>query len=122
MIYLTAEMDVYPSDHFDKTFEQFMIEDFFGGMSDKPIGSPVAVNVAENLSGLEFITVGMSKYLGFVHGAFIYVFGSDHVNTEEGDIVYDEMAKSIQLFEPNVKIDDIPNEDDSNGDRDDSEN
>lgn len=117
---IQAEMNIYPANNFDKTLREFMYEDFFGNKLDLPLGDPVSVMVGNNVTGYEFSTAAMSKYLGFVHGNYIYVFGSDNVNTDVGNKVYDEMAKSIQLFEP---ITDSNNEgNDSDDDKEDDDN
>lgn len=100
MTYINTEMNIYPADHFDKTLLQFMYEDFFGNRLDLPLGKPVTVTLDKNVSGYEFNTASNSRYLGFVHGNYIYVFGSEEVNTDIGEKLYNEMSNSIQLFDP----------------------
>lgn len=105
MTYIKAELNVYPADHFDKTLKQFMYEDFFNThTTESPVGFPVTTTIADNITGYELTTVGLlesvNKFVGFVNGDYIYTFGSEQIDTAIGKLVYDEMKKSIKLFNP----------------------
>lgn len=94
-------------------------------MLDLPVGSPKNVNISDNVSGLEYTTVIASKYVGFVHDDYIYVFGSEKTDSDIGKLVYDEILNSIQLFEPTSNDDDEDEDegdDDNDNERDESDN
>jgi hypothetical protein len=109
----SATLWVYLADSFDKTLRQFMYEDyFFPGSLSMPIQQPTEIVVAGNTSGLEFLTKGPlvdpGKIVGFVHDKYLYVFGSEDLDSKNTNILYDHMLKSIKF----VNILDSDNEND----------
>jgi hypothetical protein len=123
----SATLEIYPADSYDKTLRQFMYEDyFFPGSLSMPIQQPTEIVVAGNTSGLEFLTKGPlvdpGKFVSFVHGKYLYVFGSDDLDSNDTNALYDHMLKSIKF----VNIVDSDNENDQSdseeSDREDNEN
>lgn len=111
----SATLDVYLADSFDKTLRQFMYEDFFGTIRT-PVQQPIETTIAGNTSGLEFMSKGIigepGKFVGFVHGKYLYVFGSEDLDSQNRQLLNDHMLSSIKFV--NIVDSDDNDQSDSN--------
>jgi len=97
----SAELWVYLADSYEKTLKQFMYEDYLPGTIRTPIQQPTEIKIAGNTSGLEFLTKGLfgepGKFVSFVHDKYLYVFGSEDIDSKNKQLFYDHMLNSIKF-------------------------
>ena len=99
----SATLYVYLADSYDKTLRQFMSEDNSAGVLVNPKPQPTEISIAGITTVLEYNAIDTLgepvKFVGFVHDKYIYVFGSDDVDSKNRQLFYDHMLNSIKFVE-----------------------